>query len=1618
MKVIRKYILPEMLGSIFPDFHGWVTILDLSLLNEKLQTGLGHSTLWLDLTWEAESLDLPSAVPKFREIEIVANSAWQGQSKDPDATLLHWAAYCNTTWPISKFLKDKHVDVLARDTSGRTAYEVAIEYGRTKAIKFFEDHFKNTDTLLFAAKWNQWAFFNFLITAYQHDIANKRDGRGNTVLLYAAKNDKLETVRWLLEQGSSLCEQNNAGADIKKFLSAKLYKQLLVDFAIGSDLTLPDLKGIDVSGCIFIGTVVSYTWWLGYGWSRTLNASAKGTIFKYCPFTRDILKEMGATNWQDAITTPQEWIQALREGKADPHIVGRQLAQLEQLESHILSKNPRYVYFQSLEKLDEFLFLLQDIRETYRESLLNAYPKPSSSQTPLTATEQILYWKKVIQFIQKNNYTELNQLLIDIPNINLEQDPAFPLLFFACQHSSGCWPLLASLRINSSWKDTDGNTILHKLAQYKNTASYLSLLLNEHRDYRLLAKEYNTHDESCLHMLAKLSWEESERPVLEKIFIALRKSGIVASHHNHPDHETVLHTAIRYHQPIFIQVFVQAFELVNPFNAKLDHTKQVFTQPDLSRLKKYQENLIKTAVRFYDKKTFDALEKSLPIAMYMQESGSVTVDIDALGLQSIDAQGFSPIHWATLSPDAMEIITRLYYLGAALDSVDAKGNTALHLLTHKYLKNQSVIDASTALRIKQFNADLEAIRYLLSVLSTSSISLQNHENQNPLDMALHARNILLTNLLKEQTLYVIPLERLPIHRRLVSLPFIRNLIFQGGGPKGIAYVGALEKLAQYGIPIESIENVGGTSAGAITALLVAVGYSSDEVKTLLGNLSLADFLDHETRRTTIFSLKDGDALQQFWAGLTGGVALLNALRDGKGLFPGKTLHQWLAERVADKLASFYGGDCERAKLVTFMDLRDLKERGYPVKNLAVIGSDISTEPPSPVEFSARNKMTQDTPIVDAVRISLSIPGLFEPFKYNGHYYVDGGVFDNYPIELFDYVEFLPENHPHKQGTPNRKIENEETLGFRLIENQELLKAYQQGKPLPEKLSSEEKSWNALWNELAMPMKNAINFSAQQESTYASESTRKRTVYIETMGVSLFDFNLTRDKQFALMRAGQEGVEQYFCRAQFSKGGLRFTTVRLIELLEKLIPHIVAATDMSYSPELRFLPNKQREMYLNISLNAAQSPEVVCQLLECANREETENLFTLGLNLYVRNEKGQTAFHLAIEQGDFDLLQKLIQTKRPEQLNLNVLDKQKNSLLDVAYHLPKDTVEQIKTRHKFMLGLLELGIFWCQNPQVVTEELDGVLQQAMISPLPTNFDRYRPLIEILRTTKVELQKTAATPFHQPQGVSQFSENIQSEALAKLGVFANPAPTSVMLSLGGKRQEFPVLSLENLSYWYDDQDIDCLLKKQLVDHQEAYIASVCYPFQTLLGENSIQPAKIFQDVIMDALGRTIVTVLPISNLEKHELDPNGLAGNAVLGSHWIGMVILPNPKAPNNPTLLYLDPFGHPDNQDYTIFSTTTFNLLQPSPFTQDREAHWKRIYRLVRLLHGIKLDVKLVVSGLQQQTDEVSCGPLCVHNLVTVVKENLRTLSVIPDPGLLRIEHLRLRHPTNALKNVV
>jgi NTE family protein len=203
---------------------------------------------------------------------------------------------------------------------------------------------------------------------------------------------------------------------------------------------------------------------------------------------------------------------------------------------------------------------------------------------------------------------------------------------------------------------------------------------------------------------------------------------------------------------------------------------------------------------------------------------------------------------------------------------------------------------------------------------------------------------------------------------------ISNLVFEGGGVKGIAYAGALQVFEQKGI-LAQIKGVAGTSAGAITACLLSLRYTAADITTLVNQVDFGTFADHEN----VFKK------YHYY-----------------GLHPGDTFLDWLKTQIKGK------GLSENA---TFADFQNAGCR-----TLKVYACDINARQIQEFSFGE----TPNVIVAEAVRASMSIPLYFNAWQFpsgvpNDHLFVDGGMVYNYPLFAFS------------NGTEI----NWEVLGFRL-----------------------------------------------------------------------------------------------------------------------------------------------------------------------------------------------------------------------------------------------------------------------------------------------------------------------------------------------------------------------------------------------------------------------------------------------------------------------------------------------------------------------------------------------------------------------------------------------------------
>ena len=77
-------------------------------------------------------------------------------------------------------------------------------------------------------------------------------------------------------------------------------------------------------------------------------------------------------------------------------------------------------------------------------------------------------------------------------------------------------------------------------------------------------------------------------------------------------------------------------------------------------------------------------------------------------------------------------------------------------------------------------------------------------------------------------------------------------ILAGGGVKGAALVGGIKAIEENNI---KFVGYGGTSAGSIIALLASIGYTSDELKTIMiEEINFTQFLDESASELEILKM--------------------------------------------------------------------------------------------------------------------------------------------------------------------------------------------------------------------------------------------------------------------------------------------------------------------------------------------------------------------------------------------------------------------------------------------------------------------------------------------------------------------------------------------------------------------------------------------------------------------------------------------------------------------------------------------------------------------------------------------------------------------------------------------
>lgn len=305
-------------------------------------------------------------------------------------------------------------------------------------------------------------------------------------------------------------------------------------------------------------------------------------------------------------------------------------------------------------------------------------------------------------------------------------------------------------------------------------------------------------------------------------------------------------------------------------------------------------------------------------------------------------------------------------------------------------------------------------------------------------------------------------------------PVVKNLVFEGAGIRGVAYCGAISELEMRNL-MTDVERVGGTSAGAIVALTLSLGYNSKEISDIIAATNFKQFNDGK----------------YFFAGG------INRTSKYFGWYRGNKFENWLEKIIAGKT-----GNAD----ITFAQLHS---KGY--KDLYVTGTCLNKQ--QLIIFS--HETYPNMKVKDAIRISMSIPLYFEavfidtagnvvkhPRNKDGlDVMVDGGFTGNFPVKMFDHAG---------QTTCC-------TLGFRIDSDEQIKKDHSTKTIATLPVTNFKQYLGAFYNIVIE------NLNRQQ----LSEEDWKRTVSISDGKIGPGIKKLSAEEKNLLMDNGRMAVKNYF-----------------------------------------------------------------------------------------------------------------------------------------------------------------------------------------------------------------------------------------------------------------------------------------------------------------------------------------------------------------------------------------------------------------------------------------------------------------------------------------------------------
>jgi NTE family protein len=372
-----------------------------------------------------------------------------------------------------------------------------------------------------------------------------------------------------------------------------------------------------------------------------------------------------------------------------------------------------------------------------------------------------------------------------------------------------------------------------------------------------------------------------------------------------------------------------------------------------------------------------------------------------------------------------------------------------------------------------------------------------------------------------------------------------DLVFEGGGAKGMVFVGAMEVFESEGCESGRLL---GTSAGAITATCLAAGYNNQEMREALsetvdGKPVFAQFMgvpqpftEEDIRNSAMRAFLENLDLPVLPSFLETKLdeRILNALATGsrsRHLFSFVERGGWYAADaflawIKGKLDEIYekrleaGSIDAQPKPYSAMTLEEFHQATG--RDLTLIAADITAE-----RMLVLNRLTAPRcPVVWATRMSMSVPLLWQEVVWqsewgtyrgkdiSGHAIVDGGLLSNFPIELFisDEKQVTDVMGPKQAG---------QVLGLLIDESLPV-----EGVPEVEAPTS---GFDVGELRTVQRIRQLLNTATKAHDKAVMDAFESIVVRLPAKGYGTTEFDMSVARQQALLEAGRREMQRYFAK---------------------------------------------------------------------------------------------------------------------------------------------------------------------------------------------------------------------------------------------------------------------------------------------------------------------------------------------------------------------------------------------------------------------------------------------------------------------------------------------------------